>query len=193
MRRRWIWFVVLAACNGGPGFEPPVQRSSAAIVSLGSRIIWRDATGNVVPVIRVENPTPSTQNARAIFLNDDALWAYELDYYTLSPVIVAITAGTLFYDSTDCTGPALIEVPNVPTQARSTIQTSDGTFNYRFPDTGLPTRRLDLHSYGTPDLCTPYDGYNSFAATVMPIAAMTVVTPPTNPFTPPLHPELHND
>jgi hypothetical protein len=187
-----MWFVILAACNGGPGFDPPVQRSSAAIVSPGSRVIWRDATGNVVPVIRVETPTPSTPNARAVFLNDEALWACELDYYALSPVILPITSGTLFYDSSDCTGPALIEVQNVPTLARSTIQASDGAV-YRFPDTGLPTRRLDLHSYGTPDSCTPWDGYNSFAATVMPIAAMTIVTLPATPFTLPLHPELHND
>lgn len=181
--------VTAIACAGAPSEDATgPKKVSSAIVSPGSRVLWRDATNAVVPVVRIDNDGANGLS-RVFFLHQDSVWVHELDplVETGNPYRVApVQTGELvYYLSSDCTGPKCVQSFLVTAIGGATT-TLDGQHYYRYSNTVAPEWRADLQSIGTPENC----GVGPFRDLVVPFDSMTQVTKPDQPFVGPLHPDL---
>ena len=158
--------------DGGPAGPAGPQGDAGR---AGGGIVWRDGTGAVVRILR------TSDDMRFLWYIDSGgyVWAYYAGSFY--PTILN-PAGTL-YTTSDCTGVAYLSWAG----GRGTVPSRTDGLIHGMGD-GVAPLLLSSGSvrYEAASACITQAG----AMFAVPVASTVIVTPPTTPFTPPVHPEF---
>jgi hypothetical protein len=147
----------------------------------GNGVVWKDATGTVVPVI-VSNTQSFETNGPTILDYADSqglIWGLNIG---LAKVDVA-TYASAYYVTADCSG-----TPYIHAMARWTylVRIPNALQTVAFSDTATPTVIVPQSWYDNNATCSTL---NAGPSTMFAVPSSTPVAVPTNPFKFPIHPE----